>query len=311
MKIGIIGSGAVGATIAYTVASDGLATKIVIVDKVESKAEGEALDLAHCAYFIPPVKLESGGLSACRGMDAVVITAGVKRRPGEQRTDLINRNIEVCREITRPLAEANPDAIFILVSNPVDLLTLYWIKHSGVPGNRIIGSGTLLDTSRFRHLLSQYARVDPRSIHAYIIGEHGAGSVPVWSNALVGTVRLADYAKQVGLRYTAEGRDQIFNEVLAAGKNVIERKGATYYGIAQSTLRILKAVSRDEGSILTLSTDVTGHHGLTDVAMSLPVAVGREGISQIISPSLDDAETEKLERAGVNLKKIAQEAGII
>ena len=311
MKVGIIGSGAVGATIAYSIASDGLATKIFIADKVVSKAEGEALDLAHCAYFIPPVKLESGDVSDCRDMDAVIITAGVKRRPGEQRTDLINRNIEVCKQITEPLAEGNPNAIFILVSNPVDLLTLYWLKHSGVPANRIVGSGTLLDTSRFRYLLSRYAHVDPRSIHAYIIGEHGAGSVPVWSNALVGTVRLGDYARQVGLQYTKEQRKQIFGEVLAAGKNVIERKGATYYGIAQSTLRILKAISRDEGTILTLSTDVTRHHGLEDVAMSLPVVLGRKGISQIISPSLDEEETAALKAAGDNLKRIAQESGIL
>jgi L-lactate dehydrogenase len=311
MKIGIIGSGAVGATIAYSIASDGLATKIVIADKVESKAEGEALDLAHCAYFIPPVKFESGGLAACRGMDAVVITAGVKRRPGEQRTDLINRNIAVCREITEPLAEANPDAIFILVSNPVDLLTLYWIKHSGVPGNRIIGSGTLLDTSRFRYLLSRYAHVDPRSIHAYIIGEHGAGSVPVWSSAQVGLLPIADYAKEAGLKYTEETRNMVFDEVLSAGKNVIERKGATYYGIAQSTLRILKAISRDEGSILTLSTDVSGYYGLEEIAMSVPVVLGREGLRQIVSPSLDESEIAGFAKAGRTLHQIAREAGIV
>ncbi len=257
------------------------------------------------------MRIDSGDLSVCRDMDAVVITAGVKRRPGEQRTDLMNRNIAICREITRPLAESNPNAIFILVSNPVDLLTLYWLKHSGVHKNRIVGSGTLLDTSRFRHLLSRYTHVDPRSIHAYIIGEHGAGSVPVWSSAHVGTVNLSDYAKQVELTYTAEERKKIFGDVLAAGKNVIERKGATYYGIAQSTLRILKAISRDEKSILTISTDVSGHYGLEYVAMSLPVVLGREGISQVIAPRLDEVETAGFVNAGGNLRKIAEEAGIV
>jgi L-lactate dehydrogenase len=311
MKIGIVGSGAVGATIAYSIASDGLATKIAIADKISTKAEGEALDLGHCAYFIPPVKVEGGDLCVCRDMDAVVITAGVKRRPGEQRTDLMNRNIAICKEITRPLAESNPNAIFILVSNPVDLLTLYWLKHSGVPKERVIGSGTLLDTSRFRYLLSQYAHVDPRSIHAHIIGEHGAGSVPVWSSALVGTVKVSEYAKQTGLPYTEEIKTKTFEDVLAAGKNVIQRKGATYYGIAQSTLRILKAISRDEGSILTLSTDVTGRFGLDNVALSLPVVLGREGILQAISPSLDERERTSLVKAGEDLKKIAEEAGIV
>lgn len=311
MKIGIVGSGAVGATIAYSIASDGMASKIVVADIDSKKAEGEALDLAHCAYFIPPVRIDSGDLSACREMDAVVITAGVKRRPGEQRTDLINRNIEICRSITKPLADANPNAIFILVSNPVDLLTLYWLRHSGVPQNRIIGSGTLLDTSRFRYLLSKFAHIDPRSIHAYIIGEHGAGSVPVWSSAMVGTLNLGDYAKLLGLDYSDEGRAKIFNEVLLAGKHVIERKGATYYGIAQSTLRILRAIFRDEGSILTLSTDVTHHFGMKDVAMSLPVVVGREGIHQVIPPALEEKESTAFTQAGESLKKIAADTDII
>jgi L-lactate dehydrogenase len=168
-----------------------------------------------------------------------------------------------------------------------------------------------LDTSRFRHLLSRYIHVDPRSIHAYIIGEHGAGSVPVWSSAHVGTVNLADYAKQVGLPYTEAERKTIFQDVLAAGKNVIERKGATYYGIAQSTLRILKAISRDEESILTLSTDVSGYYGLEQVAMSLPTALGWEGISQVIAPNLDEAEIEGFVSAGGNLRKIAAAAGIV
>ena len=311
MKIGIVGSGAVGATIAYSIASDGMASRIVLTDIDSRKAEGEALDLSHCAYFIPPVKIHGGDLSACKEMDAVIITAGVKRRPGEQRTDLINRNIDICHAITKPLADTNPNAIFILVSNPVDILTLYWLRHSGVPQHRIIGSGTLLDTSRFRYLLSRYAHVDPRNIHAHIVGEHGAGSVPVWSSAMVGTLNIADYAKLIGLSYTEESRNLIFNEVLLAGKNVIERKGATYYGIAQSTLRILKAISRNEGSMLTLSTDVGGHFGLKDVAMSLPVVIGREGILYVVPPALNEKEIEQFIEAGEKLKNIASDVDII
>lgn len=311
MKIGIVGTGAVGATIAYSVASSGIASRIVLADKLSAKAEGEALDLAHCAYFIPPVKIEGGNLDACRNMDAVVVAAGVKRRAGEQRTDLINRNIEICRAITAPLAEANPDALFILVSNPVDLLTLYWLKHSGVPRHRIIGSGTLLDSSRFRYLLSQYFSVDPRSLHAYIIGEHGAGSVPVWSQGQVGPVRLADYAEQAGLDFSDDRKQQVFEEVLLAGKYVIERKGATFYGIAQATLRILTAIARDEGSMLTLSTDVDGFCGLENVALSMPTVLGREGIRQVIPPRLDNTETDGFIKAGNSLKQIAKEVGII
>lgn len=311
MKVAIIGSGAVGATIAYSIASNGLASHIVLVDKSVEKAEGEALDLSHCASFIPRVRVLHGDLSACFGMDVVVITAGVKRRAGEPRTDLIARNLEVCRDITPTLSKANPDAIFILVSNPVDLLTLYWLRHAGVPASRIIGSGTLLDSSRFRYLLSRYLSIDPHSLHANIIGEHGAGSVPVWSRAAVGSVSIDDYATQAGLDLSESRKQGIFEEVLSAGKNVIERKGATYYGIAQSTLRILVAISRDEGSILTLSTDVGGFGGDCDVALSMPVVVGREGIREMIRPQLNDKETAAFRSAAKNLAQIAGQTGIV
>ena len=310
MKIGIIGTGAVGSTIAYSIASTGVASRIVLVDSIPAKAEGEALDLAHCAAFIPPVKLDFGDLSACKGMDVVVVTAGVKRRAGEQRTDLIQRNLTVCQAITTPLADANPDAIFILVSNPVDLLTLYWLRHAGLPPGRIIGSGTLLDSSRFKYLLSQYLHVDPRNVHAHIIGEHGKGSVPVWSHATVGTIQMDNFAAQEGLDFSDDQKHRIFDDVLAAGKNVIERKGATFYGIAQTVLRIVTVISRDEGSLLTISTDLNGFGGHRDVALSIPAIVGRTGIRQIIQPKLNDTEMSAFQDAAVRLKTLADEVGL-
>ena len=311
MKIGIVGSGSVGATIAYSIASTGLASRIVLVDMIASKAEGEVLDLGHCAAFIPPVRLSHGDIDACKGMDVVVVTAGVKRRSGEQRTDLIQRNLSVCKDIASPLAAANPDAIFILVSNPVDLLTLYWLKHSGVPSGRIIGSGTLLDSSRFRYLLSQYFSIDPRNVHAYIIGEHGVGSVPVWSHAAIGTVSVDDFASQVGLDFSDTRKQKIFEEVLSAGKHVIERKGATFYGIAQSVLRILTVISRDEGSLLTVSTEIDGFGGERDVALSVPVVVGRGGIRQVVKPQLNDDELSAFTTAAKHLKALAEEVGLL
>ncbi len=311
MKIGIVGAGSVGATIAYSIAVRGLASEIAIVDKVVDKAEGEVLDLAHCAAFIPPVKLRSGDLDTCRDMDVVVVTAGIKRRVGELRTDLVRRNMDLCRIITEPLAKSNKAAIFIIVSNPVDLLALYIQKHSGLPAKHIIGSGTLLDTSRFRHLLSMAFSIDPHNVHGYIIGEHGAGSVPLWSQTQIGSVHVDDFAAQADMAFGPPEKQEIFDRVLDAGQRVIQKKGATFYGIAQTVLRILTAISRDEERILTVSVETNGFAGVQDLSLSLPVTIGRNGVGRIIEPQLNDDEMEAFRKAADSLKAVAKESDII
>ncbi len=310
MKIGIIGMGSVGATIAYSIAVEGIAHQLILCDRTEEKAIGEAMDLQHCASFIPPVDIEGGGIGICRNMDIVIITAGVKRHAGEHRTDLIRRNLIIFEELAHILPAENPNAIFIVVSNPVDLLTLFLLRKSGLPKNQIIGSGTLLDTSRFRHLLSNTFHVDPRNIHAYIIGEHGPGSVPLWSHAYVGAVPMDEYARQLNLTFSADDKDQILNDVLKAGQNVIERKGATYYGIAQTVIRILTAIQRDESSVLTVSTDTQGFGGITDIALSLPMIVGRKGIEHSAVPPLTSQEMALFQTAARSIQNLARELAI-
>lgn len=311
MKIGIVGMGSVGATIAYSIGMNGMASSLVLTDQMEDKAVGEGMDLRHCASFIPPVEVQAGGLDLCRGMDAVVITAGTKRRPGEVRADLIRRNLSVFQGISGPLARSNPEAIFLIVSNPVDLLTLFMIKHSGLASAQVIGTGTLLDTSRFRQQISEKLRVDPRNVHAYIIGEHGQGSVPVWSCVQIGVLPLDAYASQSGISLGDKEKVEIFGRVLGAGQDVIQRKGATCYGIAQSVLRILTAIVRDERSILTVSTDVARFGRVEDVAMSLPVLISRRGVQRALNPQLSDGEMESFRAAGAKLNSLAREVGIL
>jgi L-lactate dehydrogenase len=311
MKIGIIGTGSVGATIAYSIAVKGLASNLVLVDKFAEKAVGEAMDLKHCASFIPPVEISAGDCAVCANMDVIIITAGTKRKPEEQRTDLIKRNLEVFKEITLPLAQSNPNAIFIVVSNPVDLLTLYLLKHTDLAPRQVIGSGTLLDTSRFRYLISERFRVDPRNVHAYIIGEHGAGSVPVWSHTQVGVLPADVYAKQTKIQFGDQEKQEIFEKVLNAGKEIINRKGATFYGIAQTVVRILTAIIRNEQSILTISTNVAGFEEVEDSALSLPVIVGRQGATRILSPQLSPDESQAFRQAAEAQYTLAKEVGIL
>ncbi len=307
MRVGIVGAGSVGSTIAYSITTAGLASHIVLTDQNVDKAAGEAMDLLHCAAFIPPVDITGGDLSACRGMDVVVVTAGSKRRPGELRTDLVRRNIAMCREIAPPLAAANPDAVFVVVSNPVDLLTLFFLEHSALPPSRIMGSGTLLDTSRLRHLLSRHFAVDPRSVHAYIIGEHGEGSVPYWSDARIGGLTVEEFADAAGVRLDREKKNELFRAVLTAGQEVIQRKGATFYGVAQTVVRILTAVARNEGSILTVSVELDGFLGLHDMALSLPVIVDRSGVRRTLHPSLDEEEAASFLKGAAALAETARD----
>jgi L-lactate dehydrogenase len=310
MKIAIIGMGSVGSTIAYSIVIQGLASVLLMVDQDPDKSQGEMMDLQHCAAFVPPVDIDAGDLSQVRDMDVIVITSGVKRRQGEFRTDLINRNIQMMEKITNPLAESNRDAIFIVVSNPMDLMTLYMIKNSGLRPQQIIGSGTVLDTSRLRHLLSETFSVDARNVHAYIIGEHGETSVPIWSQAYIASIPINDFAAQTGITFGDVEKQDHFQRVVRAGADVIMRKGATFYGIAQSVIRILTAISRDEASVLTISADPKGYQGVTDVSLSVPAVITRGGVKRIIKPALTSKESALFLKSAETLRKLASDSGI-
>lgn len=311
MKIGVVGAGSVGATIAYSVVSRGLASKLVLADQDERKAEGHAMDLRHCAAFIPPVEIFSGAVSTVRGMDVVVVATGVRHRPDEDPAAHMRRAVEATRAFAAPLARDNPAAVFIVVSEPVDLVTLSMIRHGGITPGQVLGTGTLLDTSRLRHMISARFGVDARNVHAFIIGQQGAAhAVPVWSRAVVSAMPLDEFTRQGGLAFGPEDKRQMFEQVTGAGQEIVQRKGATFYGIAEGVVRIITAIARDERSILTLSVDVAGFEGVWNLCLSLPVVVGRRGIVRTLAPQLSAEESDAF-RAGVEpVRELARQLGI-
>jgi len=309
-KIAVVGVGAVGASFAFALMQSGLARELVLIDRNPDLAEGHVMDLDHGLPFTPPLLISSGGLADCEGSDIVVITAGVPQRPGERRLDLAQRNAALLREIVPQVAEQAPRAVLLVVTNPLDVMTYVALKLSGFPRERVLGSGTVLDSSRLRFLLSRHCGVDVRNIHAYIIGEHGDSEVPVWSGATIGGIRLMDYCPFCERTCEPWEREAIFSQVVSAAYEIIDRKGATYYAIALALVRICAALLRDEHSILTVSTLIEGHYGVRDVCLSLPTVVGAEGAGQVLAPRLEEGEEEGLRRSAQVLREVIDGLGL-
>ncbi len=307
-KIVIVGAGFVGATTAYAIMNWGLASEIVLVDINEKKAEGEAMDLSHGAAFVKPVKVRSGGYEECKDARIVIITAGANQEPGETRLDLVHKNTRVFKSIVPEIMKYTKDAILLVVTNPVDILTYVTKKLSGLPSSQVIGSGTVLDTSRFRYLLSEHCRVNPRNIHGYILGEHGDHEVTAWSLTTVAGVPFTDYCVFCGRQCNNEEfREEISRQVRNAAYEIIERKGATYYAVGLGVARIVESILRDENSILTVSTILEGQYGLENVALSLPVILGAEGIVRVLNLDLAPEEEKKLREIGELLQGIIKD----
>lgn len=303
-KISIIGAGFVGATSAFALMISDLVSELVIVDVNKDKAEGEAMDLYHGAAFIKPVEVIGGNdYLATENSDIVIITAGANRKPGESRLDLINKNYGILKGIVPEVVKYSPDAILLVVSNPMDVLTYMTYKLSGFPKERVIGSGTVLDTSRFRSLLGQHFSVDVRNVHAYIMGEHGDSEIATWSIANIAGMDIDSFCHTPYNSCDFSFKENIFKEVKDAGKKVIEKKGATYYAIGLAVKRIVECILRDENSILTVSTLLDGQYGISDVYMGVPCIVGRTGIKQIIEAPLDREELELLRASAKGLKE--------
>lgn len=296
-RVAIIGTGHVGATCAFALQIRGLVSEIVLINSNPDRAEGEAMDLNHGALFSRPLRVWAGNYSDCRDADIVVLAAGVAQKPGETRLNLLKRNVEIFNQIVPQIVEYTQKAILVVVSNPVDILTYVTIKSSGFPAQQVIGSGTILDTARFRYLLSQYFRIEPHSIHAFILGEHGDSQVPIWSLANIAGIRLEEYGKQNGRRLNALDRDEIASETRRAAYEIISRKGATYYAIAAGLVRIIEAIVRDENSVLTVSSLVQDFPGLEDVCFSLPSILNRQGVSATLKVPLSANETNSLNRS--------------
>ncbi|MBG9774045.1 MULTISPECIES: L-lactate dehydrogenase [Brevibacillus] len=301
-RVALIGSGFVGSSYAYALLNQGIVNELVIIDVNKDKAEGDAMDLSHGLPFTSPMKIWAGDYSDCKDADLVVITAGANQLPGETRMDLIEKNVRIFNKIVTSIMDSGFQGIFVVASNPVDVLTYATWKISGLPHEKVIGSGTLLDTARFRYLLSRAFEVDSRSVHAYIMGEHGDTELPVWSQASIGGKSITECLKQ-GVGPSKEELDQIFINVRDAAYHIIEKKGATYYGIGMSLARLTKAILYNQNSILTISTLLQGEFGLHDTYLGVPAVVNRSGVREVVEITLNEEEKAKLKHSADVLKK--------
>lgn len=302
-RVAIVGAGNVGATFAYALLLSGLAAEIVLIDANHAKAEGEAMDLNHALPFTHPTRVWAGSYSDCAGAVVTVLAAGAPQNPGETRLDLVTKNAAIWSDIVPQAVKPNPGGILLIATNPVDVLTYVAWKLSGLPAQRVIGSGTILDTARFRYLLSQHFAVDARSVHAYIIGEHGDSEVPVWSSANIAGMRLPQFCQAQHIPYDPQAMQKIFLQTRDAAYQIIERKGATYYAVAAGLMQITQAILRNQRTVLSVSSLIRNYHGLDDVCFSLPTVIDRGGVEQVLRLELDPSEIEKLRLSAQVLRK--------
>lgn len=297
MKIGIVGTGMVGSAAAYAMALLGVGTEIVLVDANAALARAQAQDIAHATPFATTVAIRAGEYPDLKGAAVVIIAAGVSQKPGESRLALLERNVAVFRSVISGVMQAAPEAILLIATNPLDVMTFAAQRISGLPPERVVGSGTILDTARFRSLLGDHLGIAPNSVHAYVLGEHGDSEVPIWSSAMAGSVPIVSFAKQIGRPLDEAARTHIADQVRSAAYTIIEGKGATWYGIGAGLARIVRSIIDDERTVLSVS-QVSGEiEGVKDIALSLPRIIGRDGIVATLMPDLNEAERAALKRS--------------
>lgn len=309
-KAAVIGCGFVGSSSAFAMMKTGIFSELVLLDVNRAKAEGEAMDLAHSVPFSRPMKVYAGGYPDLSGCALIAITAGANQKPGETRLELVRKNVAILRSIVPEIVKYNREAILLVVSNPVDILTWAAQKLSGLPPKQVIGSGTVLDTARLKYLLGQHLRVDSRSVHAVVIGEHGDSELAVWSGANVSGVDLDHFCALCGQERHLEMMERIYRDVRDSAYEIIEKKGATYYGIAAAVARIAQCIVRDEHSVLPVSTNLQGLYGVDDLCMSVPTVVGRDGAEKALEIELDEKEREAFRRSAKTLGEVAGELGL-
>jgi L-lactate dehydrogenase len=301
-RVVLIGTGFVGSSYAFALLNQGITEELVLIDLNKEKAAGDAMDLNHGLPFAPSrTKIWYGDYKDCGIADLVVITAGANQKPGETRLDLVEKNTKIFKGIVGEIMDSGFDGIFLVATNPVDILTYAVWKFSGLPKERVIGSGTILDTARFRYLLGEYFDVDTRNVHAYIIGEHGDTELPVWSHADIAGTTIAEWTKNKQ-DYKQDDLDEIFINVRDAAYQIIEKKGATYYGIAMGLVRLTKAILRNENSVLTVSTYLDGEYGQSDIFIGVPAVVNRRGVREVVELDLNEEENEKFSNSVQVLK---------
>ncbi|MED9892591.1 MAG: L-lactate dehydrogenase [Ruminococcus champanellensis] len=302
-KCAVIGCGFVGASIAFSLIQEEMFSELVLIDINQTKAEGEAMDLSHGLPFVHPMKIYAGTYADLADCFLIIITAGAGQRPGETRLELVRKNVEIFRDMIPQITAVTQDARLLIVSNPVDVMTYAAWKLSGYPPEHVIGSGTVLDTARLKYLLGAHLGVDSRSVHAFIIGEHGDSELAVWSSANISGVDLDSFCDICGA-CDGETLHRLYEDVRTSAYKVIEKKGATYYAIALAVTRIARAIVREEHSVLPVSAYVNGHYGVSDVYFGVPSIVGAEGVEKVLDIPLDASEQQQLEHSVQTLKDV-------
>jgi L-lactate dehydrogenase len=310
-KVAIVGAGSVGATLAYASLIRGAAHDVVLYDLASDKVRAEVLDLRHGLQFCPPADVDgSDDIGICANADVIAITAGAKQRPGQTRLELAGVNVEICRKLIPQLLAVAPDAVLVMVTNPVDVLTLAALKFSGLPSNRVLGSGTVLDSARLRQVIARELGVASQSVHAFIAGEHGDSEFPLWSTASIGTVPVPDFVSTGGIRLGPDARERIAHDVVTAAEQIIRGKGATNYAVGLAATRVIEAILRDENSVLPVSSLLDGRHGITDVCLSLPSLVNQTGVAGMLQVPMSDREIEQLRASAAEVTSVARSLGL-
>lgn len=306
-KIAIIGAGFVGASAAFAMSLNQLASEVVLIDANHQKAVGEAMDISHGLSFLGQMSIYAGGYSDCADCDIIIITAGISRKSGESRLDLTKKNVAIAKDIATNIMKYYTRGVILVVSNPVDILTYVIQKTTGLPNGRVLGTGTSLDSSRFRFLLSNKLKVDVRNVHGYIIGEHGDSQLPVWSATHIAGKNIEEYCKTPESGFTEEDKIQIANEVKAAGAEIIKNKGATYYAIAVTINTLVESLLKNQNTIRTVSSVINGAYGINDVALSLPSMINYNGVYDYLHLNLNAYELEALQKSAEHLKLMLKE----
>ena len=304
-KAAMIGCGFVGSASAFALMQSGLFSELVLIDANHDKAEGEAMDIAHSLPFAGQMKIYAGDYDDIVDAAVIIVTAGAAQKPGETRLDLVNKNVNIFKSIIPEIAKRNYKGILLIVANPVDILTYTAVKLSGLPENRVIGSGTVLDTARLKYALGEHLEVDSRSVHSFIIGEHGDSEIVAWSSTNVSGIPVNDFCELRGHFNHEEAMHRIADDVKNSAYDIIEKKGATYYGIAMSVKRICECIMRDEKSILPISSMMHGEYGISDICLSMPTVVGREGVETRVPIQLNEQEESALSASAEQLSKVA------
>ena len=306
-KVVIVGCGFVGAACAFSLMQSGLFSEMVLIDASKEKAEGEALDISHGAPFAKPMKIYAGTYDDIKGAALIIVTAGANQKPGETRLDLVKKNISIFKSIIPEIKKRDFKGVLLIVANPVDILTTVAVKLAGLPENRVLGSGTVLDTARLKYELGNHLSVDPRSVHAFIIGEHGDSEIAAWSSANVSGIPLNNFCEMRGHFNHAEAMKKIAADVKNSAYEIIAKKKATYYGIAMSVKRICEAIIRNEKSILPISSMMNGQYGIKGISLSMPAIVGKDGVETQVPIQLSEKEISDLKKSAKTLAEVLRE----